>query len=174
MKNKKSKIKSYSQTPQRSPQTEKLNVGVIGGYECSKKTYRIAYELGRLIAHQGWTLVCGGGGGVMEAACRGARKEGGLTVGILPGHDEKMANSYLDVKIPTGLGYGRNLLVVRASSILVAVDGKYGTLSEIAFGLNEGKPVLGIDTWAIKGVVRVDTPQEAIEYIKRYSRKKRR
>ena len=103
----------------------------------------------------------------MEAACKGAKEEGGLTVGILPSFDESVANRFLDVKIPTGLGYARNILVVRASGFLIAIDGKYGTLSEIAFALNEGKTVVGIDTWKIKGVIKVKTPKEAVARIKR-------
>jgi uncharacterized protein (TIGR00725 family) len=148
-----------------------MNIGVIGGYKCSKKAYKLAYELGRLIAGQGWTLVCGGGTGVMEAACKGAKEENGTTVGILPSFDEISANRFLDVKIPTGLGYGRNILVVRASRFLIAVDGKYGTLSEIAFALNEGKIVFGINTWGIKGVIKVKTPKAAIKKIKSYKRR---
>ena len=145
----------------------KVNVGVVGGYRCSKAVYKIAEELGSLIANEGWVLVCGGGSGVMEAACRGAKSKGGLTVGILPSYDGHEANRYLDVKIPTGLGYARNVLVVRASDIIIAVDGKYGTLSEISFALNEGKTVVGIETWDIKGVIKVKNPRAAINYIKK-------
>ena len=144
-----------------------MNIGVIGGCECTEKTYEIAREVGELIAAQQWTLVCGGGGGVMEAVCRGAQTAGGCTVGILPTSDESSANQYLAVKIPTGLGYARNILVVRASQALIALNGKYGTLSEIAFACNEEKPVVGIDTWDIPGVHKVPTPQEAIRYIKK-------
>ncbi|MFH1772580.1 MAG: TIGR00725 family protein [Candidatus Omnitrophota bacterium] len=144
-----------------------MNVAVVGGYRCSKKAYKTAYEVGKLIAQEGWVLTCGGGSGVMEAACRGAKEKGGLTVGILPGYDVKEANKYLDVKIPTGLGYARNILVVRSASAIVAVDGKYGTLSEIAFALNEDKTVIGIGSWDIPGVVRVKTPSKALEHIHR-------
>lgn len=144
-----------------------MNVAVIGGYKCSKKAYKIAEKLGFLIAQEGWILICGGGGGVMEAASKGARAGGGLVVGILPSFEGEEANPYLDVKIPTGLGYARNFLIVRAADCLVAVDGKYGTLSEIAFALNEGKRVYGIDTWDIKGIIKVKTPQEAIKRIKK-------
>jgi len=147
-----------------------MNVGVIGGSVCNKKIYKIAFELGRLIAKEKWVLICGGGGGVMEAVCKGAKSEGGLTVGILPSIDGREANKYLDVKLPTGLGYVRNTLIVRASDILIAVDGRYGTLSEIAFALNEGKLVLGIETWDIKGIKKVKTPQEAINFIKKLKR----
>ncbi len=144
-----------------------MNVGVIGGYECSKSIYRIAHRLGKLIASEGWILICGGGGGVMEAACKGAKETGGITVGILPSYEGKEANPYLDVKLPTGLGFARNILIVRVSDVLIAVDGRYGTLSEIAFALNEGKKVYGINTWDIKGINKVKTPQEAIKRIKK-------
>lgn len=140
---------------------------MVGGYKCSKKMYGVAQKLGELIAREGWTLVCGGGSGIMEAACRGAQSASGLTVGILPGHDHRSANQYLDVALPTGLGYARNILVVRAADVIVAIDGKYGTLSEIAFALNEGKLVFGIDTWDIKGIVNVKNPERAITHIKR-------
>jgi len=144
-----------------------MNIGVIGGYKCSKKDYKIAEELGRLIAEEGWVLICGGGSGVMEAVSKGAKEKGGLVVGILPSLTGEEANSYLDVKIPTGLGYARNILIVRASDFLIAVDGKYGTLSEISFALNENKIVFGLNTWNIPGIVKVKTPQEAIKKIKR-------
>lgn len=106
----------------------------------------------------------------MEAACLGAKEAGGLTVGILPSFDGDDANPYVDIKIPTGLGYARNILVVRSSRFVIAIDGKYGTLSEISFALNEARPVLGIETWNIKGVRKVKNPQEAIEKIKRLSK----
>jgi len=144
-----------------------MNVAVVGGHKCSKKIYRIAEELGSLIAQQGWVLVCGGGPGVMEATCKGAKKQGGLTVGILPSSDEGEANKYLDVKIPTGLGYARNILVVRAAEAVIAISGEYGTLSEIAFAFNEEKPIVGIDTWEIEGVKKVKTAKEAVNYIKK-------
>ena len=143
-----------------------MNIAVIGGHRCQKKHYQIAYRLGGLIAEQRWILVCGGREGVMEAACKGAKEKKGLTVGILPGYDSEGANSYLDVKIPTGLGYARNVLVVRAAEGIIAVGGEYGTLSELSFALSEGKKVYGIDTWKIKGVIKVKTPREAIRRIK--------
>jgi hypothetical protein len=145
-----------------------MNIAVIGGSSCSKKAYNIAEAVGKLIACNGWILICGGGPGVMEAACRGAKNKGGLTVGILPSYHGKEANSYLDVKIPTGLGFIRNTLVVRAADYIIAVSGKHGTLSEIGFALSEGKTVVGIDTWDIKGMIKTKTAKDAIEEIKRY------
>ncbi|MFH1519848.1 MAG: TIGR00725 family protein [Candidatus Omnitrophota bacterium] len=144
----------------------KINVAVVGGHKASRRAYKIAYEVGELIAKAGWALICGGREGVMEAACRGARSQGGLTVGILPSSDGEDANKYLDVTIPTGLGYARNILVVRAAKAIIAISGEYGTLSEIAFGFNEEKPIVGIDTWDIKGIKKVKTAKEAINYIK--------
>jgi len=143
-----------------------MNISVIGGSTCSKKHAKVAYELGALIAKEGWVLICGGREGVMKAACRGAKDNGGITVGILPSLDGKDANPYVDIKIPTGLGYARNVLVVRCSQVVIAINGKYGTLSEIAFAFNEARTVLGIDTWDIKGVIKVKNPAQAVRYIK--------
>ena len=144
-----------------------MNIAVIGGHRCSKENYDLAYELGQLIAKEGWVLISGGKEGVMEATCRGAKEQGGLTVGILPGYDQKEANSYVSIKLPTGLGYARNVLVVRAADIVIAVNGEYGTLSEIAFALSEKKVVVGINSWDIKGVAKVKTPQAAVDYVKK-------
>jgi len=150
-----------------------MNISVIGGSKCSNKDYAIARELGSLIAKEGWTLICGGRTGIMEAACKGAKSAGGTTVAILPSVDGKDANAFVDVKIPTGLGYARNVLVVRASDIIVAISGQYGTLSEIAFAFNEDRHVIGINTWKIKGVFQVKTPLQAISHIKRILKKRK-
>lgn len=131
----------------------KGQIGVIGGGTCSPEIYAIAQEVGREIARNGFSLVCGGLGGVMEAACRGAREAGGITIGILPNSDKRDANPYVDFVIPTGLGQARNVLVVHASDALVAVDGETGTLSEIAIALKVGKPIVGIKTWELEGRV---------------------
>jgi uncharacterized protein (TIGR00725 family) len=129
----------------------------------------VAEEVGAAVAAAGCGLVCGGLGGVMEAACRGARSRGGLTVGILPGLDREQANGWVLVALPTGLGEARNALVVRAADALVAVGGGWGTLSEIALALKAGLPVIGIDTWepllhgeAPEGIVAVGEPAEAV------------
>jgi uncharacterized protein (TIGR00725 family) len=118
--------------------------------------------VGRLVAERGAVLVCGGRGGAMEAACRGAKQAGGLTVGILPGSDRSDANPYVDVALPTGLGEARNALVVRAADAVIAIGGGYGTLSEIALALKAGKPVIGLDTWEIDGVAPADGPEAAV------------
>jgi uncharacterized protein (TIGR00725 family) len=118
--------------------------------------------VGRGLAAQGAVVVCGGLGGVMEAACRGAKQAGGHTVGILPGSDRGAANPFVDTAVPTGLGEARNALVVRAADALIAVGGGYGTLSEIAFALKAGKRVVGLDSWDIDGVVAVDDAEAAV------------
>jgi uncharacterized protein (TIGR00725 family) len=118
--------------------------------------------VGRLVAERGAVLVCGGLGGTMEAACRGAKQAGGTTVGILPGADRSTANDFVDVAVPTGLGEARNALVVRAADVLIAVGAGYGTLSEIALALRAGKTVVGLGTWQIEGVVSVDGPEAAV------------
>lgn len=109
----------------------------------------MAEEVGALLAIRGVGLVCGGLGGVMEAACRGAESEGGLTIGLLPGNDRTTANPFVEIAVPTGLGEARNVLVVRAAVAVIAVGGQYGTLSEIALALKVGTPVVGLATWRI-------------------------
>jgi uncharacterized protein (TIGR00725 family) len=121
-----------------------------------------AAEVGRLLAEQGVTLVCGGLGGAMEAACRGAKEADGLTVGILPGSDRSDANPFVDVVLPTGLGEARNALVVGAADVVIAIGGGYGTLSEIALALKAGKRVIGLETWEIEGVVAAEGPEAAV------------
>jgi uncharacterized protein (TIGR00725 family) len=121
-----------------------------------------AAEVGRLLAERGAVVVCGGRGGAMEAACRGAKKAGGLTVGILPGSDRSEANPYVDVVLPTGLGEARNALVVGAADVVIAIGGGYGTLSEIALALQARKRVIGLGTWEIEGVTAAESPEAAV------------
>jgi uncharacterized protein (TIGR00725 family) len=123
--------------------------------------------VGRGLAERGVLVITGGLGGVMEAASRGAKEAGGTTVGILPGTDRSEANTYVDVAIPTGLGEGRNALVVRAADALVAIGGGYGTLSEVALALRGEKRVVGVGTWDIDGVEAVDSPEAAVESVLR-------
>jgi uncharacterized protein (TIGR00725 family) len=138
-------------------------IGVIGPDEASADQLFIAEEVGAGVAAVGAVLVCGGLGGVMEAACRGAKEAGGTTFGILPGSRRADANPHVDVALATGFGEARNALVARAVDALVAVAGGYGTLSEIALALKAGKPVVGLGTWAVEGVRPAATPEEAVE-----------
>jgi uncharacterized protein (TIGR00725 family) len=121
-----------------------------------------AAEVGRLLAERGAVLVCGGLGGVMEGACRGAKEAGGLTVGILPGADRADANPFVDVVLPTGLGEARNALLVEAADVAIAIGRGYGTLSEVALALKAGKRVIGLDTWEIEGVTVAEGPEAAV------------
>ncbi len=150
---------------------QNLLIGVIGGHSCSRKTAKIAQDLGKEIAKLNAILVCGGLGGVMEAVAKGAKKNGGVTVGILPGEDKKDANKFIDIPIATGLGYTRNTLVTTASDIIIALEGRYGTLSEIGFALNARKPVIGIGSWDIEGVIKVQSVKKAVEILKEIIKK---
>jgi hypothetical protein len=126
-----------------------LYVGVAGASQPEPEMVEQAARLGRRLAEGGAVVVCGGGPGVMEAVCRGAQSAGGTTVGLLPGLDRTEGNPYLTISFPTGLGQGRNLLLVRSSDALVAVGGGFGTLSEIALALRTGTPVVGLATWSL-------------------------
>jgi uncharacterized protein (TIGR00725 family) len=140
-----------------------LIIGVIGTGESSLKAERIAEEVGSEIAKNGAILINGGLGGVMEASARGAKRNGGTTIGILPGMNPLDANRFIDVAIPTGMGDMRNILIVRASKAIIAINGSYGTLSELAIALKHKKPVIGIDTWNIsRDIIRVTSALEAV------------
>jgi uncharacterized protein (TIGR00725 family) len=130
--------------------TEKKKfIAVIGGSQASPKEISVAEEVGRELAKNGVVLVCGGLGGVMEAACRGASSEGGLTIGILPGEDRREANRYVQIPIVTGIGYARNVAVVKSAQAVIAIGGSYGTLSEIGHALQNSIPVIGLNTWTL-------------------------
>ena len=142
----------------------KIFIGVIGASDGSKDIYKLAEEVGERIAKAGAVLVCGGLGGAMEAASKGAKKGGGTTIGILPDIDKSQANPYIDFPIVTGLGEGRNLLVIRNSDVVIALPGEYGTLSEIAFSLKLGKPTIGLSTWDVsEDIIKVQNPEEAVK-----------
>jgi uncharacterized protein (TIGR00725 family) len=149
-------------------------IGVIGEREASPENILRAYTMGHLLAEHGFALVCGGLGGVMEAACRGACDAGGLTLGILPGIDVAEANPYVQIAIVTGLNEARNLLIVRTALVLIAIGGEYGTLSEMAFALKMNKPVIALHSWQPErpGIPHptlhtAQTPEEAIELLLR-------
>jgi uncharacterized protein (TIGR00725 family) len=124
-------------------------ISVIGASSCSGEEEKLAEAVGRELARRGATLICGGLEGVMEAACRGAHSEGGLTVGILPGSRREDANPYVRIPVVTGMGYARNPIVVRSGQAVIAVGGSYGTLSEIAYAFQDGIPVIGLGTWSL-------------------------
>jgi len=145
-------------------------IAVIGGGECSPEVAKLAEDVGRELAKRGAILICGGLGGVMEAACRGASTEGGMTIGILPGESRRSANLYVQIPIVTGMGYARNVAVVKSAQAVIAVDGSYGTLSEIGYALQSGIPVIGLGTWSIsqngqpdKAIIVAQNPTEAVK-----------
>lgn len=138
-------------------------VGVIGAGEASKRDLNRAFEVGKEIARKNLVLISGGMSGVMESACRGAKSEGGITVGVIPGNFKAEANPYVDIPIVTGLGHGRNIIVVKSSDAIIAIGGSFGTLSEIAFALRLQIPVIGIDTWDVSSEIRkAEGPKEAV------------
>lgn len=146
-----------------------MHIAVIGGSECEEEVLELAEAVGRELAKRGVVLVCGGLSGVMEASCRGARGEGGTTVGILPGEDRRDANPNVQIPIVTGMGYLRNAIVVKSAQAVIAVNGSYGTLSEIAFALQYEIPVIGLRTWDLRmngdmddSIIRADTAEEAV------------
>jgi uncharacterized protein (TIGR00725 family) len=148
-----------------------MMIAVIGGDNAPQDVVPLAEQTGREIAERGHTLICGGRGGVMEAACRGALSAGGHTIGILPGPDRSDANSCVEFPIVTNLGAARNVIVVLTADAIIAIDGSYGTLSEIAMALVHGKPVVGLGTWRISSdlgvederIARAKSPKEAVE-----------
>ena len=149
---------------------DKKLIAVIGGSDVSPQIARLAEEVGREIARRGATLVCGGMGGVMEAACKGASEEGGLTIGILPGENRREANPYVQIPIVTGIGYARNVAVVKTAQAVIAIDGSYGTLTEIGYALQSGIPIIGLKTWSLSidgkadnNIIIAKSPKEAVE-----------
>lgn len=147
-------------------------ISVIGGGRCGPTEYALAEDVGRLVAQEGATLVCGGLGGVMEAAARGAKEAGGATIGILPGHDRTNANPYLDQALTTGMGHARNLAVVSSGDAVIAVGGGYGTLSEIGLAAKIGRPVVILGGWRLQneeyshGVWYAASAQEAMALVR--------
>jgi len=146
-------------------------VAVVGASDCSGRPHQMemAEAVGHALAEAGAILICGGRGGVMAAACRGAKSAGGLTIGVLPGDSASEANPYVDIPIVTGMGEARNIIIVRTAHAVIAVGGEFGTLSEIAFALKLGRPVVGLGTWElskegrlVQDILVVSTPEEAV------------
>lgn len=147
-----------------------LIIAVIGGGDPPRRAMELAEEVGRELAKRGAAVVCGGLHGVMEAVCRGAKAEGGTTIGILPGNQPIDANAFIDIPIMTGMGYARNVIVVKTGRAVIAIDGAYGTLSEIGHALGDGTPVVGLETWELPNrdglpmqVITASSPADAVE-----------
>jgi len=149
---------------------KKRFIAVVGSRQPSAQETRLAEEVGSELARKGAILVCGGLGGVMEAACKGTQSEGGVTVGILPGENRQAANPYVQIPIVTGMGYARNVAVVKSAQAVIAIGGNYGTLSEIAHALQSGIPVIGLNTWSLSrngqldnSIILAQSPAEAVD-----------
>ena len=145
-------------------------ISVIGASLVTPEVAQVAEQVGAELARRGATVVCGGLEGVMEAVCKGAKSAGGSTIGILPGNDPADANRWVDTPICTGLGYARNVIVVKTGRAVIAVDGAYGTLSEIGHALGNGISVIGLGTWTLnrngcldQGIETADNPTDAVE-----------
>ena len=154
-------------------------ISVIGGGQATPEIEALAEQVGRELARNGVAVACGGLTGVMAAVCRGAKEAGGTTIGILPGGDPKAANQWVDIPICTGMGYARNVAVVLTGRAVIAVDGAYGTLSEIGHALGLDIPVIGLATWSLsrdgsidKGMILADDPADAVEKALEAARKR--
>lgn len=145
---------------------QKITISVIGGHKIDDEVESLAQEVGRIIAKVGAVLVCGGLSGVMEAASRGAKEAGGLTVGILPGKDKSDANPYIDIALPSSIGYARNAMVACAADIIVALPGSDGTSSEISYGIVYKRPVIDLGGWNRKGMIKAKDARDAETKIK--------
>jgi len=141
-------------------------VSVIGGHDCTKEVEQIAHNLGKKLAKVVDILVSGGLSGTMEAVCSGFKAGGGLTIGIIPSYNKKDANKFVDIVLPTGMGFSRNVLVVKAADVVVALPGQAGTLSEIAYCLQFKIPVISLGSWDIAGVIQVSDIDAAVKKVK--------
>ena len=163
-------LHKFSSDVAKSTVDRKLTIAVIGGGKCTAQEAALAEAVGRELAKRGAVLVCGGLTGVMEAACRGAAIESGLTVGILPTENPSDSNPYVQIPIATGIGHARNVAVVSSAQAVIAIDGDYGTLTEIGFALKTGIPVVGLRTWSLyrngeedRSIIKADDAVDAVE-----------
>lgn len=152
-----------------SMKNKHIFVAVIGASKANSEEARLAEEVGKELALRQVTLVCGGMGGVMEAACRGASLNGGLTIGILPGNSREEANPYVQIPIVSSIGFARNIMVVKSAQAVIAIGGAYGTLSEIAYALQIELPVIALNSWSMSqngksdsAVIKAENALEAV------------
>jgi hypothetical protein len=140
---------------------QKITISVIGSHEAKGKVAALAYKVGKAVAQEGAVLVCGGLGGVMTFCAKGAKENGGTTIGILPGKEKSDANPFIDIALPTSMGYSRNCMVACCADIVIALPGSEGTNSEICYGLVFKRPVIDLGNWKIDGMIKVKTFLEA-------------
>ena len=151
--------------------TQKITISVIGGHEPNQETEKLAYAVGKKVAEVGAVLVCGGLDGAMSAAARGAKEAGGLTIGLLPGKDKKDANPYIDIALPTSIGYARNAIVACSADMIVALPGSHGTSCEISYGLVYSRPVIDFGNWNVKGMIKAHNIDEFSEKLEKFIKK---
>ena len=151
---------------------QKYTISVIGARACGPKEAKLAHSVGKMVAELGCVLVCGGLKGAMEASCHGAKEVGGLTIGIIPGQEKSDANPYVDIALPTTMGYSRNVIVAASADIVIALPGSYGTESEICYALVYGRPVIDLGGWKIKGMIKARSVADAQRIVKKLLLKK--
>ena len=140
---------------------QKFTISVIGGHEIDAKTEKLAENVGKMIAKVGAVLVCGGLDGAMKASARGCQEAGGLTIGLLPGKDKADANPFIDIALPTTIGFARNAMVACSADIIIALPGSHGTNCEISYGLVYKRPVIDLGGWGVKGMIKAKTVKDA-------------
>ena len=145
---------------------QKITISVIGGHQINTEVEQLAHNIGKIVANMDAILVCGGLYGVMMAVARGAKEAGGVTIGILPGKDKKDANPFIDIALPTSIGYARNAIVACCADIIIALPGSHGTASEVSYGLVFGRPVIDLGNWNVKGMIKVKDLKSAEKKIK--------
>lgn len=145
---------------------QKITISVIGGHDINSKVEQLAHKVGVLVAKVGAVFVCGGLSGAMEAAAKGAKSAGGTTIGLLPGREKRDANPYIDIALPTTIGFARNAMVACSADIIIALPGSHGTNSEICYGLVYNRPVLDLGNWNIKGMIKVKNLKDAEKKIR--------
>ena len=146
--------------------TQKITTSVVGGHKVIREVEQLAHDIGKIIAKVGAVLICGGLYGVMEASARCAKEAGGLTIGLLPGREKFDANPFIDIALPTSIGYARNAMVACSADIVVALPGSHGTLSEICYALVYRRPVIDLGNWNREGMIKVNNLKEAEQKIK--------
>jgi hypothetical protein len=144
---------------------QKITVSVIGGHNISHEVEQIAHEVGRIVAEVGAVLVCGGLDGAMTAVAKGVKEAGGTTIGILPGNNKEDANEYIDIALPSSIGYARNAMIACSADIIVALPGSHGTSSEISYGIVYKRPIIDLGNWNLKEMIKVNNVLEAREKI---------
>ena len=146
---------------------QRITISVIGSHDHNNKVEQLSHKVGKIVAEMDCVLVCGGLAGVMEAASRGAKEAGGLTIGLLPGKDKADANPYIDIALPTTIGFARNAIVAGSADIIIALPGSHGTNSEICYGLVFGRPVIDLGGWNIPGMIPIKGIEELPDTLKR-------